>query len=269
MKSCLLLYLVIMFVQMTNVSATSALCFITTRPVPEMLQFAEELAIDGLQYSMEVFIMIDDNEYRNVSFSMSSPVQILQIPDEKCIAYGYQKTMYTSSRPLIVTSWDKVLLYFCELNRKHSFLWIVEDDTFISSVSAFRAIHQLYSSTSDLVVQRVIPNPLGDPSLWTHWHLAVGMLIPPWYRSMTNAAGLSRRLLTTIADFIRWRGINVFHEFSIHTLGINLNMTVVSPNEFDTLKWRWNWRWHHINAMPNCWWHPVKNWTIQKAWHQR
>lgn len=256
--------------QMTNISAANAaVCFITTRPPPEMLQFVEEVAVDGLKYGIEVFIMIDDNKYQNFSFSKSSPVQILQISNEKCIEYGYQKTMYIRHRPIMISSWDKAFLYFCQLNTNHSFLWIIEDDTFIPSVQAFRSTHQLYSPTSDLIVQRVIPNPSGDSSVWVHWHLAADMLIPPWYRSMTNAVGLSRRLLTTIADFIHWRGINVFHEFEIQTLSINLNMTVVSPIELDTLAWRQRYTWKDISAKPNNWWHPVKNWTIQKEWHQR
>ena len=256
--------------QVTNTSATStALCFITTRPEAEMLQFAEELAVDGLRYNMEVFIMIDDNKYQNLSSSMPSSVRILHIPNEKCVAYGYQKTMHVATRPLIISSWDKAFLYFCELNANHSFLWIIEGDTFIPSVQAFRSIHQLYSSTSDLIVQRVIPQSSEGATSWPHWKLADDMLFPPWYRSMTNAVGLSRRLLTTIADFIRWRGTNVFHEFSIHTLSINLNMTVVSPIELDTFEWTGHYTWSDISAKPGNLWHPVKDLTIQKAWHQR
>ncbi len=269
-KTYLPIYLLIIFVHMTSISATStAICFVTTRPEPEMLQFVEELALDSRQYGIEVFVMIEDDKYQKPSTLMSSHVQILQIPNEKCVTYGYQRTMYVETRPLAITSWDKIFLYFCELNTKHSFLWIIEYDVFIPSVQAFHSIHQLYSSTSDLIVKRVIPNPSGDTSEWVHWSVAIGRLIPPWYRSMANALGLSRRLLTTIADFVRWRGFNAFHEFSVQTLSINLNMTVVSPIEFDTLAWVQEYTWTDISNRPNNWWHPVKNWTTQRAWHRR
>ena len=55
---------------------------------------------------------------------------------------------------------------------------------------------------------------------------------------MANAIGMSRRLLTTIADYVRWRGVSTFHEFFPQTLSINLNMTVVSPIELETLVYR-------------------------------
>ncbi len=250
-------------------AGNNALCFLTMRPELEMLHFAEQLALDGLQYGVEVFVIVGNNAYK-VPFSRLSNVQILQIPDEKCIAYGYQQTMYVTTRPIQIGTWDRAFLYFCELNTKYSFVWFIEDDVFVPSVHAFRSFHQIYSSTSDLIVQRLLPNWSGDVSGWPHWSLAIGKLVPPWFRSMTNAMGLSQRLLKAIADHVRWRGISTFHEFLPQTLSINLNMTVVSPIELDTLIWTGEtYTWDDIEASPNQWWHPVKNWTLQKEWHRR
>jgi len=269
-QTYLIIHLLIIFKQITSINAnTAALCFVTTHPELEMLQFVEELALDGLQYGIEVFVMIDDDQYKIPIFWISSHVQILYIKSETCIVHGYRRATYVYTWPLEVTAWDKAFLYFCELNTKHSFIWIIENDVFIPSVQAFRAIHQLYSPTSELIVQRVIPNIIGNTSAWSHYSVAIGRLFPPWYRSMANVLGLSRRLLTTIADFVRWRGFNVFHEFSVQTLSLNLNMTVVSPIEFDTLFWRKHHTWNDINNKPNNFFHPVKNWTLQKIWRQR
>ncbi len=269
MKTSLIFYLLILFMKMIITSTgDAAVCFLTVRPVPEMLHFAEELAFDGLKYGIDVFVIVDDNTYK-IPSSTSSNVQILQIPNEKCVTYGYQQTMYVTTRRIQIATWDKALLYFCELNTKYSFVWLIEDDVFIPSVHAFRSIHQLYSRTSDLIVQRVIPNWSAKIEGWPHWSLAIGKLVPPWYRSNAQAMGLSQRLLDTIADNVRWRGINTYHEFLPQTLSINLNMTVVSPIEFDTLKWEVIHTWEDIEANPNNWCHSAKNWTLQKAWHQR
>jgi hypothetical protein len=160
-------------------------------------------------------------------------------------------------------------LYFCEINTNYSFVWFVEDDTFIPSVHALRSVHQLYSETADLIVPHITPNPVGDESIWPHWHLAVDKLFPPWYSSMANAIGMSRRLLTTIADYVRWRGVSTFHEFLPQTLSRSLNMTVVSPIELETLVYRAHYAWNDIENKPNNWWHPVKDLKRQKSWRQR
>lgn len=269
-ETFLIIHLLIIFEQIIIINGNpTALCFVMTRPELEALEFAEEVAIDSQQYGIDVFIMIDDEEYKIPIFWISSYVQILHIKKETCIVHGYRRTTYVYTWPLEVTAWDKVFLYFSEFNPKHSFIWIIENDVFIPSIQAFRAIHQLYSPTSDLIVQRVIPNIIGNTSVWSHYSVAIGRLFPPWYRSMANVLGLSRRLLVTISDFVRWRGFNVFHEFSVQTLSLNLNMTVVSPIEFDTLFWRKSHTWNDINNKPNNFFHPVKNWTLQKLWHQK
>lgn len=269
-KTYLIILLLIIFLQITSIRAKStALCFVTTHPELEMLQFVEELALDGLKYDVEVFVMVDNDQYEIPISWISSYVQILHIKNETCTVHGYRRATYVYTWPLEITAWDKAFLYFCELNTQHSFIWIIENDVFIPSIQAFRAIHQLYSPHSELIVQRVIPNIIGNTSAWSHYSVAIGRVLPPWYRSMANILGLSRRLLTTIADFVRWRGFNVFHEFSAQTLSLNLNMTVISPIEFDTLFWRKSFTWDDIRKNPNNFFHPVKNWTLQKLWHQR
>ncbi len=256
--------------QIINVNAKStAVCFVTTHPELAMLEFTEELAFDGLQYDIEVFVMVDNDQYQIPMSWMPLYVQILHILNKTCALHGYRRATFVYTWPLEITAWDKVFFYFCEINRKHSFVWIIEPDVFIPSIHAFRAIHQLYSSTSDLVVQQVIPNINGNTSVWSHYNVAIGRIPPPWYRSMANILGLSRHLLTTMADFIRWRGFNVFHEFFIQSLSLNLNMTVVSPMEFDTLFWRKHHTWDDVNTKPNNFFHPVKSWTLQKTWHQK
>ncbi|UJR16564.1 hypothetical protein I4U23_003465 [Adineta vaga] len=260
---------IIAWLQINTIDTASiAVCFLTVRPASQTLLFAEELALDGLHYDIDVFVMVDDNSY-TIQSSQSSIVTILQIPNQQCITNGYHQLMYVDSRPINVSSWDKSLFYFCKLNTNYSFVWLIEDDVFIPSVDAFRVIHQLYWHTSDLVVKHVDPNLSGERESWAHWHLAYGKLVPPWFKSMVNAVGLSRRLLETVNDYIRWRGDGTYHEYLLQTLSFNQNMTVVSPIELDTLVWGYIHSWEDIKKKANNWWHPVKNLTAHTAWRRR
>jgi len=265
-----IIYFLVICIQFTTSYINhTAVCFVITRPEQTMLEFVGELALDGLKYGLEIFIMIDDDQFEIPISWIPLYVQTLHISNETCFQNGYRRTTFVYTWPLEITSWDKTLFYFCELNLKHSFLWIIEADVFISSVQAFRAVHQLYSPISDLIVQQVIPNIIGDTSQWSHYSVAIGRLLPPWYRSMANILGLSRHLLNTIAEFIHWRGYNAFHEFSVQTLSLNLNMIVVSPTEFDTLFWRKDHSWDDVHQKPNNFFHPVKDKVLHKLWHER
>ena len=249
-------------------TATTAVCFLTVRPARETLRFADELARGTRRDGIDVFVMVDDNEF-DVSSAPSSLVTLLQIPNQQCVAQGYINAMHVDTRPMNISSWDKALLYFAKLNRNYSFVWVIEEDVFISSVEAFRAVHQLYSRTSDLIVKRVRPNLSGDLTKWDHWHLAYGKLPPPWFESMANGVGLSRRLLRALDDFIRWRGVSTFHEYVLQTVSMQSNLTMVSPTEFDTFEWIKVHRFEDIQLRPNSWWHPVKNLSAHAVWRQK
>ncbi|CAF0985691.1 unnamed protein product [Adineta ricciae] len=248
---------------------STAVCFLTVRPMNETLEFADRLARAVQQDNIDVFVMVDDNSFK-VPSSETSIVKLVQISNKQCVIHGYQHIMYVYSKPIQISSWDKSLLYFSKLNTNYSFVWLLENDLFIPSVGAFRAIHELYSNTSDLIVKRVDPNFDGNQEAsWPHWKLAYGKLPPPWFESMTNAVGFSRRFLKTVDNYIRWRGIGTFHEYFFQTLGFNENMTVVSPTEFDTLVWRRSYSWQDIERNPSNWWHPVKNLSLHDIWRNR
>jgi len=245
----------------------SALCFLTYSPTSEILEFAQELAQDAVQYDVNVFIMIDDNDFTLSDINISSNLQLLQISDKKCLEHNYRKTIGPSDWGEVI-SWDKALLYFNILNKNYSFIWLIEDDVFIPSVQAFRSLHELYSNTTDLIVPRNGLNLLGDPSFW-QWSMAVGQFIPPWSCSMVNVVGLSRRMLIAIDDYVQWLGQVPFYEFFFNTLAMQLNFTIVTPTELSIDVFSTNYSFEDICKQPNNLWHPVKVLGIQKQWRQR
>jgi hypothetical protein len=267
MAICLLSIFSLFLCQFTNARAEhAALCFLTRQLLPETLEFAQELARDALQYGVEIFIMIDDNNFNVSNINTSLNLQLLQIPNELCIQHNYRDTISLSGSS--VTSWDKALLFFGVLNKNYSFIWLSEDDVFFPTVQAFISLHELYSNTSDLIAGNLMLNLLGDTSTWL-WKLADGQFIPPWACSMVNIIGLSRRLLTAADDYIQWFGRVPFHEYFFHTVAIQLNYTIVIPTELSTIVYRASYFFDQIQKQPNNIWHPYKDIQIQKLWRER
>jgi hypothetical protein len=197
----------------------------------------------------------------------SSNLQLLQIPDEKCLQHNYQKTIWLGGGRHI-TSWDKALLYFGILNKNYSFVWLIENDVFIPSVQAFRSLHELYSNSSDLIVPRVGLNLLGNATVWL-WGMVVGQFVPPWSCSMVNVVGLSRRMLIAIDDYVQWLGQVPFHEYFFNTLAMQLNFTIVTPTELSTDVHSASYSFEDIRKQPNNIWHPFKRLDLQKLWRKR
>lgn len=85
----------------------SALCYLSHQPVPELLEFAQELAQDAIQYGVEIFIMVDDNNFNVSAINDSSKVRILQISQEKCLRHNYRKAINTGG----ITFWRYSILF--------------------------------------------------------------------------------------------------------------------------------------------------------------
>ncbi|CAF3220411.1 unnamed protein product [Rotaria socialis] len=263
----LFILLVIVYLYAEVHAGSGAVCFLTTRPALETLDFAQELAQDATEYGVDVFIMIDDNNFNISNIKTSTNLRLLQISNQQCIYYGYQNAISLKSGWREVTSWDKALLYFSLLNSNYTFVWLVEHDVFIPSTKAFLTLHQLYSNTSDLIVARNEINLLGDASTWL-WSKAIGKLVPPWYCSMVNVVGLSRSMLIAIDDHVHWLGVVPFHEFFFNTLAMHLNMTIVTPIELNTINFQVDYSFEQVLKQSNNLWHPLKSLTEQKSWRQ-
>jgi hypothetical protein len=249
-------------------AGNSALCVLTVKPDLETLQFTEQLAQDLIQYNVDVYVVIDHNNFGFSALNISLHFRPLTISSKDCLLHGYRQTTAMGRKKKYIISWDKALLYFCKLNKNYSFVWLIENDVFIPSIQSFRSIHQLYSNISDLIIARNEINPLGNPSFW-RWDKAVGRLVPPWSNSMVNLVGLSQRMLKAIHDDIQWRGVSADHEFFFLTLAIQLNMTIITPLELSGIKYRQKISWEQIYKQPNNFWHPIKDPIKRRIWRQQ
>ena len=104
----LLVFSLVLYQYMIVQAQNSAICFLTERPAPEIIEFARQLAQDGLQYNLDVFIMIDDNTFTTSGINTSSNFRLLQIPNSECIRYGYKNAISLREQWREVTSWTKL-----------------------------------------------------------------------------------------------------------------------------------------------------------------
>jgi len=241
----------------------SAVCYLTRTPDAETIEFAEELARDArISSNVDIYIMIDDNNYQIPSNSL---IKFIQINNNECISNGYHSSNKLEMHKDCI-SWDKSLYYFCQIKRNdYSFVWLIEDDTFIPSVDAFFFLHDKYSKegNGDLICQKNDENLHGNTSGWK-WADVVGKFSPPWYHSMVCAIGCSRRLLDAIANYAQQRRFLPFIEYMLNTIAMQNHLKVVNPPELNTIAFRENWTWEHVRQRPNNWFHPFKSGQIRR-----
>ena len=245
----------------------TAVCFLTRQPTIQTIGFAQKLIRNANEDDLDVFIAIDDNAFNITSLNISTSLRFVQISNEQCNRTGFRETMFVIIG-VPINAWDKALFYFILLSRSYAFVWLIEEDVFIPSTRAFLALHRLYSNNTDLVIPSNRLNKLGDVNYWHWWH-APGKFLPPWASSMANVAGLSRRMLHAIHDYVRWRGFLPYHEYSFNTLALHLNLTIVTPIELSTLVYRMNYTFYDIKRQPNNLFHPVKDLHLQNTWRER
>ncbi|CAF2491952.1 unnamed protein product [Rotaria sp. Silwood2] len=245
-------------------SKKSAVCYLTRIPDSETIQFAEELARDSrLASNVDIYIMVDDNNFQIQSNSL---INFIQINNNECISNGYHSSNKLEMNKDCI-SWDKAIYYFCQIKQNdYSFVWLIEDDSFIPSVDAFFLLHNKYSNENnggDLICQKNDENLYGDTSAWK-WADVVGKFSPPWYHSMVCAIGCSRRLLDKIANYVKQRRFLPFIEYMFNTIAMQNHLKVINPPELSTIVFRENWTWEHVRQRPNNWFHPFKNEHVRR-----
>ncbi|CAF0737910.1 unnamed protein product [Adineta ricciae] len=250
----------------THIADSSpAFCFLSRQPTTHVIQSASELA-DTIP-SIDVYVLVDHN---NVSLpsSSSSSIRYIQLNETFLIKEGFQKAgMFGSNK--ICSAWDKALYYFTRIATNYSFVWFAEEDVFIPTTQAFLSLHELYSPHNDFVAPELAYNIQGDTYSWYHWYLAPGTFTIPWAHGIVCIVGSSRRMLSAVDEYARWRGELTFVEFLFHTMGIqHKEMTIVTPLELNTIAYRQRIAFEQVKNRPNNLWHPVKSFFNQKKWRQ-
>ena len=246
--------------------STSAVCFLTAIPSPQTIQFARQLARSTS--SPDVFILVDNNTFA-APVDDSTTVRYLQFNDTVCSETGFWRSgAFGINKDC--SAWDKALFFFASVSVHHHFVWFLEEDVFVPSVQALLSLHELYSTTADLVAAGIGYNFDGHMEEWVHWPSAPERFAPPWTISMVCAVGCSRRLLSAVDEYARWRGELAFIELLFTTLAFQTpQMKVVTPTELSEIVSMKYHPWEQIQRKPYDWWHPIKDRKQQQEWRDR
>lgn len=230
-------------------SSSAAVVFLTRMPQQNTLDFAKHISVELPVYMIANAIETKASEH-HLNFSGTN---LLFVNSSACYDAGYSQA--TSWRKPV--AWDKALYYFTKVDAAYDFVWFIEDDVFIPSLDAFWHLHNaMLDQDADLAINSNVPNHDGG-NHW-HWGRARGRLDLPWYKSMACATGMSRRLLTLIADHAAAKGRLEFLEFFFNTLTMHNNLTLVNPPELGTIGYRREWTCEEVLDRPMNWFHPVK-----------
>ena len=248
--------------------STSAVCFLTATPSHQIIRFARQLADASSSSSLDVFIVVDNSNFA-APIDDSTTVRFLQFNDTVCWEHGFSKSNWAGiGRDC--SAWDKALYFFARVSVHHHFVWFIEEDVFIPSIQSFLSLHELYRTSADLVARGIEYNFDGRMGSWYHWPLAQETFSLPWTNSMVCAVGCSRRLLSAVDEYARWRGELAFIELLFPTLAFqSRQMKVVTPMELSAVVFRGSYNWEQIQRKPYDWLHPIKIQEIQRQWRDR
>ena len=260
------LLLMVISIPTAILQAQSAISFLTWRPTFDTVEFIHHLARNLSTF--DIFLVIDDDRHGTEHIDRSL-VQILQFNETVCVQNGYiGANQFGTGKDC--SAWDKALYFFSKHFVQHRFVWFIEEDVFLPSVEAFLAVHQLYSSSNDLIVPNVNYILNGSTKRWYHARRLVDAFVLPWSHGMVCAMGASRRLLSAVDEFVQWRGHLVFIEFLFHTLVLHdPQLKVVAPTELSSIVYRKYYSLLIVEKARNNWWHPVKDIAQQRQWRAK
>lgn len=228
--------------QLHLVSTTSltvqrtAIAFLTYRPSKQTIGFAGEVGRSG---KYDVFIVADDNAWNRTA---TEGVTYIQYQKRDCYRAGYTQSSFSEflaesaifGMPL--NAWDKALYHFGRVERSHRFVWLVEEDVFIPSVTA---IDLAYHEGADVITaapQRYDEGQ-GKPYGW-HWaDLEDYGMSFPWYKHSSQAVGVGRRLFDALDELARTNGRLFYLEMLFGTVAMHNNQMHISLHRNGASAW--------------------------------
>ena len=262
--------------------------FLCHRPAVDQLIFYRQFSLSGY----DVVVVVDDSSW---AVQEVPGIKIFTITDEACAASGFLGSNPAISKPLLVSAWDKALYFIHYFECKYDFFWLFEEDVFIPCVQSVVRI-DMANASSDLISSsnNVLASFISASALhasWCWYRTIPRALLPlPWASGMVCAVRLSSTLATAAADFVkthaeslRCRNLRrkkiasilsalraprswvlqiaqpqyLFIEFLFHTLALQWQMDVSTPDQLSHIVWRQDWA--AESMLPGLLYHPVKN----------
>jgi len=245
-----------------------AVCILTSNIGFIQVKWLREL----FNYNISAYIMIDDPDRNEVTKSSVGYTQIISINsmDSKRIGYywggkaelsidKYQSSNIGIENPSAyyhkhINAWDKSLLYFTEIAMHHSFVWFIEYDVYIPSISSFLKVHNdSVSQKADLVIRESTELSYARAHKFNHF------LKAPLYNSLACVVGASRKLLDIIKQYVAQHQQLEYVEILFTTLSQQHKLKVYHPVQFQAIQFRCNFTCSDVHRYPDQWFHPIKD----------
>jgi len=223
-------------------------------------------------HNISAYIM-QDNDYNHMSHNGN--ITIISIAHQLSLHAGYNRggRRYYEDKAIengevvrgkntIPNSWDKALFYFAAIDQHYEFVWFIEDDVYISSLSAFMIVHeQSLNRSTDLTVKEAHEKNKDKHKVYIMAHIA-----QPWYWSLVVAIGVSKQLLSIIRTFVEKYNVLEYVEFMFTTLAMQNNLTIFHPHQFQSFM---NPGFKHpcydLITDNESWYHPMKSFDCYHA----
>jgi hypothetical protein len=225
-----------------------ALCLIVNKPNKNYLDFLDNFV------NYEIYVIIDDNtfDYSTQYKNDYKNINLIQITDIYCKISGFINTNKIGVRKLI-SGWDKALLYFSVINKKHGFVWFIEDDVFFYNEESILNLDKKYKYY-DILCNCDFIEGIYDTWLWKYIKIH---LPKPHYKGMMCATRISRKLLDCINKYAKKNKQLFFLEALFPTITKYNNLTYYHPDELKTVLYRRDWNDREIDKI-NIY-HPIKD----------
>lgn len=239
-----------------NKNEKLAVSFLCKDLHPETYNFGKEIK-DSL--NIPVYFVVDSCVVPDF-FVSEKDLDLILISDSVSVAHGFHNCMITGQKVNTLLaknpiSYDKLLYYFCRVEKEIDFMFVFEDDVFIPSVSTVAHLLTLYNEY-DLVT----PNHFfKDNEIWDwHWKSVLDKVKPPYYYSMVSAMGISRNLFNVIDNYVTKNNTLFFTEIMFNTLASQNKLKVTDAFELKSVVWLGSWCIDDWLLLPNSVFHPMK-----------
>jgi hypothetical protein len=177
----------------------------------------------------------------------------VQIDNSECIKNGYIKLniMFKSN----VTSWEKSIYYFTNIETNYDNIWFIEDDVFFGFENTLINIDKQYLD-GDLLSNQISINETGKKNKW-HWNKIKINNIPPYYNTMVCICRMSKKLLSLIKNYVQQNNTFYFLEAMFPTICKQNKLINYEPIEFYNITWRNTFDLQNFDE--NNLYHPVKD----------
>ena len=211
-----------------------------------------------------IYVVIDDNSQYIVEFiKMYKNIKFVKINDFLCINSGFYNSVnevWPESKFKVI-SWDKAFYYLCNLNKRYSNIWFMEDDIFFYNEKTLFDIDSK-NKNSDLIIKKFDPkNNKYDINKW-HWKKLMKFKNDNWKRiatyTMVCCFRLSNKYLNILNNYVKRNKKLHFIETLIPTLAIFHKLNI---NYNKNLQIHWRKKFKEINKF--CIYHSFKNLNIQ------